>query len=241
MDATVEEPEHASVGSHRSRLATLFIPISGFVIAGYTGTILFSKLVSSNPTLLIALNPRLRHLLLVVAAGISPWSFFIVGFLALVAPDPLYFLLGRWYGERGRAWMEENAGGLPFYVRWIEKAFDRAGVVLAFVMPSALVCLLAGARRMSPRLFWTLDITGTIARLLLVWWLGNALKGPLDVVLDWVNRFQWPLMIMFFVIVAVQVTRSSKRQGPIIEEVVVGAGSDLEPQGDPSTAIDNEQ
>jgi membrane protein DedA with SNARE-associated domain len=241
MDAAVEEPGRRPPASNRMRLATLFIPISGFVIAGYTGTILFSKLVTSKPTLLIALNPRLRHLLLVVAAGIPAWSFFVVGFLALIAPDPLYFLLGRWYGEQGRTWMEENAGGLPFYVRWIEKAFDRAGVVLAFVMPSALVCLLAGSRRMSPRLFWTLDITGTIARLLLVWWLGNVLEGPLDVLLDWINRFQWPLVIVFFVIVMVQVSASSKRQAASIEEVIVRPEPDSDEATEGSSVTIDEQ
>ena len=54
-------------------------------------------------SLLITLDARNRHLLLVVAAGIGAVPFFAIGFFRLLISDPLFFLLGRWYGEPATA------------------------------------------------------------------------------------------------------------------------------------------
>jgi membrane protein DedA with SNARE-associated domain len=204
-------PEGAAPAFDRRRLTLLLIPVGLFTVLSYAGTILSARLVNDHPLALIALDARLRHLLLSVAAGVDPLPYFIVGLLRLVAADPVFYLLGYWYGDAGLRWMERKAGGVPSYVRWIERWFPRIGPVLVALLPNNLVCLLAGATGMKPRTFVSLNVGGTVLRLAVVWWLGKAFEGPLDEVLDFVQDYQWPLTGAFFVLVLVQSTRQAAK------------------------------
>ena len=64
---------------------------------------------------------------------------------------------------------------------------------------------------MRPRLFWTLNILGTICRLIFVWFLGRALEEPLGYVLDFIQRYQWPLLGLSVAIVVFQAGRAGAR------------------------------
>jgi len=75
------------------------------------------------------------------------------------------------------------------------------------IAPSFNWCVLAGASRMNPRLFVALNITGTIGRLVLFRLAGDAFEDQLDSVLDFIQRYQWWLVAVSFVIVAIQVAR----------------------------------
>jgi hypothetical protein len=78
-------------------------------------------------------------------------------------------------------------------------------------MPNNLVCLFAGASGMRPRLFWTLNVLGTIGRLIFIWFLGRALEEPLGYVLDFIQRYQWPLLGLSVAIVVFQAGRAQAR------------------------------
>ena len=195
----------------RKRLTLLLVPVGVFTVLSYAGTILSARLISTHPLLLIALDARLRHLLLAVAADVDIVPFFIVGLTRLVIADPIFYLLGYWYGDAGLRWMEQKAGGTPAYVRWVERWFPKASHVLVAALPNNLVCLLAGTTGMRPRTFFALNIGGTIARLAVVWWLGKALEEPLDKVLDFLQRYQWPVTAVLVGIVVVQSTRQAAR------------------------------
>lgn len=195
----------------RRRLTLLLVPIGVFVVVGYAGTVLSPTLLVHHPVWLLALDSRLRHLLLTAGGGIDPAPFFAVGFVRLLLPDPLYFLLGWWYGDAGLRWIEKKAGGEIAYYRWVEKAFVRAGSVLVFVMPNNLVCLLAGAARMPAKRFAVLNASGTLARLVLVWTLGRAFQDPLSSLIDDVQRYQWPLMGVLFAIGVLQAGRRAAK------------------------------
>jgi membrane protein DedA with SNARE-associated domain len=176
------------------------------------GTALAPRLVTHHPALLIALDARNRHLLLVVAAGIGAVPFFTIGFFRLLVSDPLFFLLGRWYGEPALQWLEAKAGtGATRQLRWLERKFGRWGTPLVAIMPNNAICLFAGTSGMRPRTFWTLNVLGTIGRLMLIWWLGKAFQHPLTRVLDWVQRYQWPLVAISVAVVGFQAYRSMGR------------------------------
>ena len=164
----------------RRRLTLLLVPIGILVVMANVGTALAPTLVNHHPVLLITLDARNRHLLFVVAAGIDAAPFFLVGFFRLLVSDPLFFLLGRWYGEPAMQWLEAKAGkGSTRQLRWLERKFGKFGYPLVAVMPNNAICLFAGTSGMRPRTFWTLNIVGTIGRLIFIWFLGKALKDPL--------------------------------------------------------------
>jgi len=207
----------------RRRLALLLVPITAFVVASNIGTILSARLVADHPAVLIALDARLRHLLLAVAADIDPSAYFVIGFLRLIASDPLFYLLGHWYGDAGLRWMERKAGGVPGYLKWIERWFPKAAWPLVALMPNNLICLLAGATRMRPRVFMALNAGGTLVRLAAVWLLASALEEPLDEVLDVVQRYQWPLTALLFGLVMAQSTRQAAKAQLQLDSVSIDA------------------
>jgi hypothetical protein len=55
----------------RGRLTLLLVPIGALIVMANIGTALAPTLVNHHPALLITLDARNRHLLLVVAAGIG--------------------------------------------------------------------------------------------------------------------------------------------------------------------------
>jgi membrane protein DedA with SNARE-associated domain len=201
----------------RGRLAILLGLIAALVVASNVGTILAATLAKEHPAALLALSARNRHLLLAVAAGIGAVPYALVSFGRLVLPAVLLFLLGRWYGDRGLRWLERQAGGTPATIRWVEKAFDRAGLPLVFFMPgSNLVCLLAGARRIASRTFAVVLAVGIVARLAFFWFLGKALQEPLERVLDWLTRYQWWVAGGFFILTMAQ---SFRRAAVVVRDL----------------------
>ncbi|HKA02858.1 MAG TPA: hypothetical protein VKD67_00975 [Acidimicrobiales bacterium] len=189
----------------RGRLAVLLGVISALLVASNVGTILSATLVRDHPVALLALSARNRHLLLTVAAGIGAVPYALVSFARLVAPAAAFYLLGLWYGDRGLRWLERQAGGTPASIRWVERGFDRAAVPILFLMPgSNLVCLLAGARQMTARMFAIVLATGILARLAFFWFIGKLFQDPLETLLDWITRYQWWLAGAFFVLTMAQ-------------------------------------
>ena len=82
------------------------VPMAILTISGWVGDALAPSLVNDNPLLLIALNPRLRNLVL-VSPETSVVPFMAVAIVRLVVSDPVFFWFGRRYGPRGG----EEAGG----------------------------------------------------------------------------------------------------------------------------------
>jgi len=206
-DQAIEPPRF-----DRRRLTLLLVPIGILVVMANVGTALAPPLVNNHPVWLITLDSRSRHLLLVVAADIDPLPYFVIGFLRLIVSDPLFFLLGRWYGEGALRWLEAKGGtGATRQLRWVERVFTKIGAPLVAVMPNNLVCMFAGASGMRPRVFWTLNVLGTIGRLIVIWFLARALEEPLSHVLDFIQRYQWPLLGLSVAVVVFQAGRAQAR------------------------------
>jgi hypothetical protein len=162
VEAMASAPE---VPIARARLAVLLAVIGALLVASNVGTIFSASLIKDHPLALLALSARNRHLLLAVATGIGAVPYAVVSFARLLAPAIPFFLLGRWYGDRGLRWLERQAGGTPASIRWVERGFDRAALPLVFLMPgSNLVCLLAGGRQIASRTFALVLAAGIAVR-----------------------------------------------------------------------------
>ena len=179
---TATSPEGLPPG--RRTLALLVGPILAVVVVGTLGNMFHPALLRDHPLWLVAMEPRNRFLLL-VAAQVDFVPFLVVATFRRLISDPLFFALGHLYGETGVRWMERRMGDDVGIVRAIERGFAKAAPAMVFLFPGALVCVLAGATRMSPAVFLTLNLLGTIAVVTVLYQFAEVFDGPLGAV----NRF----------------------------------------------------
>jgi membrane protein DedA with SNARE-associated domain len=183
------------------------------MVLGFVGDIAGPKLINDHPLLQIALNPRNRWLLL-ATPQLSAASFYVVGFLRLVSTDPIGYVLGYQYGEKAVGWAEKQMGDTGGVIKMIQRGFGKVAPLVILIMPSFYWCVLAGAARMRLRTFVTLNIIGTIGRLILFRLAGHAFRDELQDVLKFVQRYQWPLVGVSFLFVAITVWRSGGIETP---------------------------
>jgi membrane protein DedA with SNARE-associated domain len=168
----------------------------------------------------IFINPRNRWLLL-ASPQIAAVPFFVVGFIRLVLTDPIAYVLGWQYGDTAIRWAEKKMGDDGGTIRKVERWFGKAAPLVILIAPSFYWCVLAGASRMKPRVFITLNVIGTIGRLVLFRLAGEAFREQLETVLEWVQRYQLWLVAFSFLVVAVQVFRKGGVETPdeLAEEI----------------------
>jgi membrane protein DedA with SNARE-associated domain len=230
----------------RRTLTFLTVPIIGLVILNAVGDALAPTLVDSHPLLLIAMNSRNRNLLL-VTNQLDAWSYYLVATLRLAVSDPLFFLIGYWYGDRAMDWMEQRTRTLGKTLRQWEKGFSKAAYPLVFIAPNNPICLFAGASGMSVPGFFITNLTGTLARLYALRWLGDAFDAPIDDVLTFIGDHRTPFLVgtiglaVFF---AVTELRSGRPALDVLEAVAEEQEHDAEaadePEGKPAAPVEPE-
>jgi membrane protein DedA with SNARE-associated domain len=209
----------------RRVLSAVVVPLIVMVVAANSAFFLWPSLVDTHPLLLLTLSAQNRYLAL-TTNNLDAWSYYLVGTLRLLAPDPLFYLLGLWYGVRAIEWMERRAPSVGASLRWVEKGFARARYVIVFVAPNNPVSLLAGAAAMPPAIFAVLNITGTITRLVLIRLLGNAFANPIDGFLGFVREYRW-YVVGASVVFALLSNLSDRRRGGSQVEALRHLGDDL--------------
>jgi membrane protein DedA with SNARE-associated domain len=226
-DAEGEEGEETTVPPHgaphhrlhRWQLWLIVGPLICMVIASYVAEAIWPTLVNSHPLLLIVLNARNRNLAL-VATEIDAIPYYVVGTLRLLASDPLFYLLGYFYGDTAVAWVKRRWSFLSEWMDWIENAFAKAGYPIIFLAPNNLFCALAGATRMRPAVFLTLNVSGTIIRLFVIRWLGDIFSKPLDWVRDAIGEYRLILLPITITIVVVLFAREFRRGSSEVQQLV---------------------
>ena len=211
-DVTVDERR-----VKRIPLPWLLAPFAVVAASGMTADWIWPTLVNDHPLLLLAMSAKNRFLLL-TAPQLGMLAFFIVGFVRLLLTDPLTYLLGREYGEQALVWIERKTSTAKpgrSYIRGAERLFARAAPLVILVAPSALWCMLAGAARMRLVTFITCNVVGTIARLTLFWFAADALRAPLESLLETIEQFQMPLIAVTVGIGVLQTVRSRRRRAQI--------------------------
>lgn len=214
-----EEPAETSGWLTRNRAALVIVPIIALIVGNNLGNAFFPSLVTGHPLWLIALSPSNRNFVL-VANRVDPVSYYVVGTLRLLAPDPLFFLLGRWYGEAAINWMEQRTPTYGKLMRTLERWFTRASWPLVVIMPNNPVCLLAGAAGMGVAIFAVLNVVGTIGRLILLRILGDAFTRPINWLIDLIGQYRLPLLALTVAIVAFSVFREWRAGTSEIEQLL---------------------
>ncbi|MEX2292890.1 MAG: hypothetical protein WD691_03805 [Acidimicrobiales bacterium] len=215
------------MGTPRHRLTLLIAPIVVLIIASNVGDALATTLATTHPLTLIALNARNRNLVL-VTNQLDALSFYGVATLRLLLSDPLFFLLGYWYGETAVQWMERRTRSFGSTMRQMETWFGKAGLLLVFVAPNNIVCLLAGAAGMSVSAFFAANLAGTVVRLYLIRRVGEAFDAPIQDLLGFLRDYRIPLLVVSVALVAAT-SLWEVRRGDSEIEAVLHLDDDLEP------------
>jgi membrane protein DedA with SNARE-associated domain len=185
----------------RRTLTLLVVPIIGLIIASNVGDALTTTLATTHPLALVALNSRNRILVL-VTNELDALSYYGVATARLMVSDPLFFLLGYWYGEAAVTWMERRTRTFGGTMRQVEGWFGRFGYPLVFLAPNNFICLFAGAAGMSVAGFFVTNLAGTLVRLYLIRRLGETFESPIDDLLGFLADYRVPLLILSVVAVA---------------------------------------
>ena len=216
-EAEPDQVDQQPAYSRRS-LYLLLTPIVVLTALAYVGDALSPTLAVTHPVWLILLNTRKRYLAL-VATKVDPVTFFAVGLIRQIMVDPLYFILGRRYGDAGVRWLErklgEGASGVTVFEGW----FQKAAYPMVAIAPNAIISVLAGASKMKASVVLVLNLGGTIVTLILLRAFGDVFSGPLDSVLDFLRRYQWQLTAVSVVLVGLQVMLSRRSGRSELESV----------------------
>ncbi len=175
-------------GPHTLKL--LVAPVIFLVICSNLANIFWATLVDTHPLLLIALSSINRYLIL-VSDQLDPVSYYTVGTLRLLVSDPLFFLLGYWYGDRALEWMDARAPSYGPMLRRFQRLFGKAAWPLVLLAPNNFICLFAGAAGMRISFFFAVNLVGTVGRLYLIRVLGDTFSSPIDSVRDFVGEYRW--------------------------------------------------
>ena len=194
----------------RRAMTLLSVPLIALVILAYVGDALAPSLVDRHPAWLIALNARSRNLVL-VTNDLDPWTFYGIGIVRLVISDPLFFLLGHWYGDAAVAWMERRTKTWGQMLRQVERWFGKAAYPVVFLAPNNFICLFAGAAGMPLRAFFAVNVAGTVFRLWLIRRFGEAFDGPIDDVVGWIGDNRGILLVISIALVLLSVALEAKR------------------------------
>ncbi len=221
----------------RRKLVLLISGITVVIAAGTIATAFTPTLATRHPLLLITLDARNRMLILARRVDLVP--FVVVGTLRRMASDPLYWLLGYWYGDRAIRWLEKNGGGGQLVV-WAEKYFAKAAYPMVFLFPGAVVCALAGATGMPFVAFLAVNLAGTITAVVAVRLSSGLLAAPVDAILDFFNdhlvvttAVTIGLVVLSFVLNRVM----GSSEIPSVAELEADEGGDgIPPEGEPHVA-----
>ena len=193
----------------RNGVLLFAIPMALTTILAWVGDAMAPTLLISAPAVLILCNPRIRNLVL-VAPTISPVVFIPIAIFRLLATDPFFYWFGRRYGHAAIRWMENKLGSGAIVVLWLERLFARTSYATVVVLPNQWICLLAGATRMKVWVFAILNVVGTVARVVLIWKLGDVFASPILHLNHWIGAHRIALTLLTIALVAFGVWRGSR-------------------------------
>lgn len=184
---------------------------SGLFVLGTIGSNIGPALVDERPELVLLLSSRNRNLF-----GSVPYidllPYVLIGFLRVLAAAVALYFCGRFFGEKAVRWLEGRAGEPPRIYVWLERTVDKMGVWAVIIFPgSNVVCLLVGHRGMKPRSFLIFVSIGIAIKLWVLRVLGRIFESEIRSFLDFIDEYQWWLVIGLF---ALSLLQGQFRRGP---------------------------
>jgi membrane protein DedA with SNARE-associated domain len=213
-----EPPPAATPRPDRRKLTMILVPIVVLTALAYVGDGFAAGLVKRHPLWLIALNTRKRYLALVVPHT-DPIPYYLVGTIRQVMSDPLFFLIGRWYGDAGVRWLERKMGEGGSMVRFMERGFAKAAWPMVAIFPNALICMLAGASAMPTSLFLVLNVGGTVVAMVLLRTVGDVFGAPLRAFTNFLDRYRWPIIAVSVALVLLNIVLNRKKGTSELESI----------------------
>ncbi len=171
-------------------------------MVGTVTTALTPALAARHPLLLILLEARNRNLILAREVDFLP--FLLVATFRRTLTDPLYYLLGKYYGDAAVRWLEVKAG-LGSYARLMERIFVKGGYPAVFLFPGAIVCAMAGVTGMRFGVFLALNLSGTLAAVVALKLFGDAVASPVEALVGFFDRNLLVTTAISIVLVALSV------------------------------------
>jgi membrane protein DedA with SNARE-associated domain len=213
-----EEAEETATGAEarvrqppsRRVVAAVGTALVVMVIMNWVGDALTTTWAKDHPAWLLSLNARNRILVL-TTNNLDPWSYYSIGMARLLISDPLFFLLGHWYGDAAIVWMEKRTKTWGQMLRQMEGWFGKAAYPLVFIAPNNPICLFAGAAGMPLGAFFVLNVTGTFARLWIFRVFGDIFQSPIDDVLSWFGQYRLQLFIASIVLLLLSILFEARR------------------------------
>lgn len=242
--ADVPEVSEEQPKPSRRTLVLLVTPIVIITTMGLIASAFTPTLATRHPLLMIALDARNRFLVLAREVDIVP--FVIVAVLRRSFSDPLFYLLGRYYGDNALRWLQKK-GGAGDLVPFTEKLFKRAGYPMVFAFPGAIVCALAGQTGMSPVGFMVANLAGTLTAVFAVRRFSSTIASPVEGLLEFFSRnlVATTAVSIGLVVFSIVINRTQDKLDLDLDEFEgegEGAASDVEqgvePDGDPGVRAD---
>jgi membrane protein DedA with SNARE-associated domain len=199
-DEELEATPPARQRPGRAILTLAFTPLVLITVGNYVATAFLPSLIANHPAWLIGLDPRTRNLVL-VATKLSLQTYFLLAVVRRMIPHPLWFMVGRWYGDAGVRWIEKRSPDIGALVATLERWFPRFGWLICLLYPHPLVCVLAGASSMSFLAFMLYTLVGVI---FFVWTsrvFGDILHGPVSAITNFASDYKWPLTALSIILV----------------------------------------
>lgn len=207
----------ASDRPDRRTVTVLVVLVGAFWILGTVANALAPTLIADHPLVLVALEPRNRFLLL-VAGRVDLVPYLVFATFRRIASDPVYFALGHLYGDRSIRWMESQAGERGGRaVRFIERTYARFSKPMVFLFPGLPVCVLAGATGMRTRTFLVLNLTGTIAAVVVLRAFAEQLEPVVLPFTEWIDENQALLTVFSVALVLAYLGYQRWRGGGEVE------------------------
>jgi membrane protein DedA with SNARE-associated domain len=211
----------------RRTLILLVAPIILITTMGLIASAFTPTLATKHPLLMIALDARNRFLVLARHVDLVP--FVIVAVLRRSFSDPLFYLLGRFYGDNALRWLQKK-GGAGDLVPFTEKLFKKAGYPMVFAFPGAIVCALAGQTGMSPVGFMVTNLAGTLTAVFAVRRFSSTIASPVEGLLGFFSRnlVLTTAISIGLVVLSLVLNRFQDKLDPGLDELEGKPASDVE-------------
>jgi membrane protein DedA with SNARE-associated domain len=231
-DSPGEDEEPVRPPLPRKKLILIVAPIVVLAIVGTVTTALTPALAAKHPLLLITLEARNRNLILAREVDFLP--FLLVAVFRRTLTDPLYYLLGKYYGDSAVRWLEVKAG-MGSYARLMETIFRKAAYPAVFFFPGAIVCALAGVIGMPFGRFIALNLAGTLFAVVSLKLFGDAVASPVEALIGFFDRNLVTTTIVSVVLVVLSVVlgrMEGKLSGADLDELEEAAVEEAKKESD---------
>jgi membrane protein DedA with SNARE-associated domain len=166
------------------------------------------KLLDNHPLLLVLGSPRYRWIML-VSPKVKAIPLIAISWVRLLASDPVYFMIGWFYGDKAMTFFESMFGKQAFNT--VRKLFDKAAWVLSAFFAGPIICALAGVLRLKPKRFFTLDVLGTLIIAIALRLFANVLSEPLNSLIDFNKKYSKYILIVTVVTAVATLAKTGKK------------------------------